>query len=159
MKSKITFLFVALLLSSAAMAQFKSINYKGSPAFVHEKTPADFPAYFQNNPICEDNLSPSDAKGRCVTLNADGTGFFQNDYYNANDQPATPIKWNVVCNDKGETLKFESEGRTQYLVVMEYQSDYYAVKQGELGRLVCTLLKSADGTVTRVLIDSKYRDL
>jgi len=147
------------LLTISGFSQIKKLEYKGTPVYVLEKTPNDFPSYFQNRAICEDNLNESHEKARCFKLNSDGTGNFQNDYFNAKDLPATPIKWYVVCNDKGETLAFKSEERTQYRIIIEYTQNYYSNKPGDLYSMPCTLLTTPDGTVTRVLINSKFYNL
>jgi hypothetical protein len=153
-------LLTALCLSFiSGYSQIKKLDYKGTPVFVLEKTPDDFPIYFQNKSICEDNLNESNPKARCVKLNSNGTGTFQNDYFNSKDLPATPIKWFVVCNDKGETLAFKSEDRLQYRIIIEYTQIYYSNKPGDLYSMPCTLLTTPDGTVTRVLIDSKFYNL
>jgi hypothetical protein len=151
-------MFVCLL-SGFAHSQIKTLDYKGTPVFVIEKVPNDFPQYFQNRAICEDNLNPSHPKARCVQLNSDGTGTFHNDYFNDKDLPATPVKWYVVVNDQGETLAFKGTDRLQYRVIIEYTQNYYSSKPGDVYSMPCTLLTNPDGTVTRVLINSKFYNL
>ena len=156
---KFLLLTVLCLSFISGYSQTKKLVYKGTPVFVLEKTPSDFPQHFQIRAICEDNLEESNPKARCVKLNSNGTGTFQNDYFNTKDLPATPIKWYVVCNDKGETLAFKSEERTQYRIMIEYTQNYYSNKPGDLYTMPCTLLTTPDGTVTRVLINSKFYNL
>ncbi len=151
-------LLVLLILYQTAPAQIKKVDYNGKQISVSVKVPADFPKEFQNQYLCEGNKPSSDPKARCILLNDDGTGTWQNDYFNANDKPATPIKWYVACSDSGVTSKIVSEGRDQYFVILEFTQQYYSSNPGDKIAFPANFLRSTDGGGARVVIDSKYRD-
>lgn len=155
----------ALLLSALLIvlnlnlhAQVKRMEHNGNPLFVLEKVPADFPPHFQDKSLCEGNKPATDAKARCVRLNSNGTGTWQNDYFNANDKPATPINWYVLCDEKGTTTKISGEDREQFYVVLEFTQSYYSKNPGDLMIFPANLLKGKEGAYFRAVIDSKFTE-
>lgn len=154
----ITFIIIALS-TRISHAQVKKLMYDDTPVYVLEKVPSDFPTPFLDTYICEDNLPSNNPKARCIFLGKNGEGTFQNDRFNDRDLPATPIKWYVVCDAKGQTFKSSNEMIDHYLVIIEFTQKYYNKQPRDLMSLPANIIRSAaGGPFTRVTLISKFKD-
>ena len=146
---------IATTSASAQTPPLIALEYNGKPVNGYRGHHSDFPAAFVGTPLCENGRSASDAKSSCILLNPDGTGTWENDRGPGRIEPAAPIEWYVVADQKGTVTKVGTTDRDTYFVILKFTQSYYGAPAGTLRAFPANIVR---GTSPRAVIDSKYRN-
>lgn len=141
---------------SPAAPSTVTLDYKGKPVNAYRGYHPDFPAAFVGAPLCENGQAMSDARSSCIQLNRDGTGTWENDRGPGRVEPAAPIEWFIVADQKGTVTKVGTAERDSYFVILRFTQSYYSAPAGTMRAFPANIVR---GAPTRAVIDSKYRNL
>lgn len=161
MRQNLSVILTAIAVAFSASATLAAdtptaLIYRDKPVNGYLGGHADFPKEFVGQYLCENGSPAPDARSSCIKLDADGNGTWENDVAPGARKPAARIKWYVVADQQGTVTKVSSAEADTYFVILEFAEQYYASAPGDKIAFPARIIR---GAPSRVVIDSKYRNL